>query len=199
VTGTVERAIAAARVIPVIRSGSAQQAATVAAQLAGAGMTVLELTANTPGWPGIVGELKTARPELTVGVGTLRDAADAEQALAVGADFLVSPFPSPAVRDVAAARGALFIEGGFTPAEIAKAAGRGPAKLFPASIGGPSYVRALLSVLDGARIVPTGGIRLADVVAYLDAGAYAVGVGSDLTAAADVGERARALLQEVAL
>jgi DNA-directed RNA polymerase specialized sigma24 family protein len=87
---------------------------------------------------------------------------------------------------------------GFTPAEIAEAAARGLAKLFPASIGGPSYVRSLLTVLPEARIVPTGGIRLADVSAYLDAGAFAVGVGSELTAAGEARERARALLAEVA-
>lgn len=191
-------AIQAARVLPVIRAGSAEAAWAVADDLAGAGLAVLELTANTPGWRELLGQLKAGRPGVLVGVGTVTVASCAEEALQAGADFLVSPYPSPAVRGVAGRAGVLFIEGGFTPAEIAAVASRGPAKLFPASVGGPSYVRSLLAVLPGARIVPTGGVGLADVGAYLDAGAFAVGVGSELTAPGDVGERARALLQEVA-
>jgi 2-dehydro-3-deoxyphosphogluconate aldolase/(4S)-4-hydroxy-2-oxoglutarate aldolase len=146
----------------------------------------------------VLSELKAGRPDLLVGVGTVTAAATAQRALEGGADFLVSPYPAPEVREVARSAGALFIEGGFTPAEIAEAAARGPAKLFPASIGGPSYVRSLLAVLPEARIVPTGGIRLGEVSAYLEAGAFAVGVGSELTAAGEARERARALLAEVA-
>ena len=71
-----------------------------------------------------------------------------------------------------------FIEGGFTPAEVAAAAGRGIAKLFPAHVGGPAYLRSLLAVMPGAKIMPTGGIPLAHVQSWLDAGALAVGIGS---------------------
>lgn len=69
---------------------------------------------------------------------------------------------------------------------LASATARGPAKLFPAHAGGIAYLRSLLPLLPGARIVPTGGIKLADVGAWLQAGGFAVGIGSDLTAADDV-------------
>ena len=54
------------------------------------------------------------------------------------------------------------------------------AKLFPAHVGGPRYLKSLLAVAPGARIMPTGGIALDEVGEWLDAGALAVGVGSDL-------------------
>jgi 2-dehydro-3-deoxyphosphogluconate aldolase/(4S)-4-hydroxy-2-oxoglutarate aldolase len=119
-------------------------------------------------------------------MGTVVTAADAETALAGGAAFLVSPYPAPPVRGVADAAGALFVEGGMTPGEVAAAASHGVAKLFPAHVGGLQYLRTLLSVLPGARIMPTGGIAVADVPAWLAAGALAVGVGSDLYGADDL-------------
>ena len=77
-----------------------------------------------------------------------------------------------------------------------RSGGRGIAKLFPAHVGGPAYLRSILAVLPGARIVPTGGIALGQVRDYLDAGAYAVGVGSDLVKSPDPAAAVRELLGE---
>jgi 2-dehydro-3-deoxyphosphogluconate aldolase / (4S)-4-hydroxy-2-oxoglutarate aldolase len=115
-----------------------------------------------------------------VGVGTLRTREDAERAVAAGARFLVTPCPAPDVRAVADAANVPLLEGGFTPGEVLAAADRGIAKLFPAHVGGTALLRSILALSPGARIVPTGGIGLADVPAWLDAGAYAVGIGSEL-------------------
>ncbi|WP_432491809.1 bifunctional 4-hydroxy-2-oxoglutarate aldolase/2-dehydro-3-deoxy-phosphogluconate aldolase [Kineococcus gypseus] len=180
--------------LPVLRLSSAEEAVALSARLVGAGLRVLELTATTPGWDEAVRAVRAEHPDAVVGVGTVTTAADAERALAAGARFLVSPWPAPHVRPVAAAAGAAFLEGGCTPAEVADAVSRGPAKVFPAHLGGPAYVRSLLAVLPGAHLVPTGGVRLEDVPQWLAAGAVAVGIGSDLTAPGDVGERVRELL-----
>jgi 2-dehydro-3-deoxyphosphogluconate aldolase/(4S)-4-hydroxy-2-oxoglutarate aldolase len=115
-----------------------------------------------------------------VGVGTVTSEDQARTAIEVGAKFLVSPFPVPAVRGIAAAAGVPLVEGGFTPAEIAGAARRGPAKVFPAHVGGPAFIRSLLAVLPGARLIPTGGIPVEQAASYLAAGALAVGIGSGL-------------------
>lgn len=74
----------------------------------------------------------------------------------------------------------------MTPTEVAASSAHGAAKLFPAHVGGPAYLTSLLAVMPGRRLVPTGGIALADVPAWLAAGAYAVGVGSDLLAHDDL-------------
>lgn len=183
--------------LPVLRAGTAEGALDVARRLADAGLPVVELTATTPGWEDALVALRAERPDLVVGMGTMTSAAEAERAVAGGAQFLVSPWPVPEVRSLADEAGVVFLEGACTPAEVAAAAARGPVKLFPAHLGGPSYLRSLLAVLPGARVVPTGGIRLTEVGQWLAAGAVAVGVGSDLTAPGDVGQRVRGALEGV--
>jgi 2-dehydro-3-deoxyphosphogluconate aldolase/(4S)-4-hydroxy-2-oxoglutarate aldolase len=82
---------------------------------------------------------------------------------------------------VAVAAGVPFLEGAFSPTEIAAAAVHGPVKVFPASSVDPGYLRALRPVLPaGTLLIPTGSITLSDVPRWLAAGAYAVGVGGDL-------------------
>ena len=121
-------------------------------------------------------------------------AEDARRAVDAGADFLVSPYPAPAVRSFATETGTVFLEGGFTPGEVAAATRHGVAKLFPAHVGGVGFLRSLLAVAPRARIMPTGGIPLTEVPHWLAAGAYAVGVGRDLTAPGDIAARVREVL-----
>jgi 2-dehydro-3-deoxyphosphogluconate aldolase/(4S)-4-hydroxy-2-oxoglutarate aldolase len=187
-----ESAIAKQIVLPVVREASGEHALTVAEWLIEQGLGIIELTATTPGWPDAVAELRERAPDAVVGAGTLRTRKDAERAVAAGAAFMVTPCPAPAVRQAAEAAGIPLLEGGLTPGEVLAAADRGIAKLFPAHVGGIELLRSILALSPDARIVPTGGIRLADVPAWLDAGAYAVGVGSELRPGAE----AAALLRE---
>jgi 2-dehydro-3-deoxyphosphogluconate aldolase/(4S)-4-hydroxy-2-oxoglutarate aldolase len=177
-----ESAIERAVVVPVVREESVDDARSVAVWLVEQGLDVVELTASTPGWERAVGSLG----EVLVGVGTLRTREDAERAVAAGARFLVTPCPAPDVRAVADAANVPLLEGGFTPGEVLAATDRGIAKLFPAHVGGTALLRSILALSPGARIVPTGGIALADVPAWLDAGAHAVGIGSELRPDANV-------------
>jgi 2-dehydro-3-deoxyphosphogluconate aldolase/(4S)-4-hydroxy-2-oxoglutarate aldolase len=128
--------------------------------------------------------LRDARREApdnaVLGLGTVTNDTIARQAVQAGAQFLVSPWPAPDVREVARSSGLPFLEGAFTPGEVAAAAGRGPVKVFPAHVGGPAYLVSLLQLMPGADLVPTGGIALDAVPDWLRAGACAVGVGSDL-------------------
>ncbi len=179
----------ASQIVPVVRVGTAHEALELAERCVQAGLRTIEFTATTAGWDAAIRAARADWPQLVVGAGTLRTGDDAERAAEAGAQFLVSPMPAAGVRTVAERLGLPFVEGGFTPAEVAAAAARGPAKLFPAHVGGPAYLRSLLAVLPGAAIVPTGGIVLADVSQWLAAGALAVGVGSDLTAAGDIAGR----------
>jgi len=171
--------IGRARVVPVIRVDDAATAVERALAAIETGHDVVELTTTTVDWPDALRELRSAAPAAATAVGTVTTRAAAELAIELGAAFLVSPYPAPAVATAAEAAGVVFMEGGFTPDQIACAADRGVAKLFPAHLGGIPYLRSLLSVLPGARIVPTGGIGPDDVDAWLEAGAFAVG-GSEL-------------------
>jgi 2-dehydro-3-deoxyphosphogluconate aldolase / (4S)-4-hydroxy-2-oxoglutarate aldolase len=181
----------ASRIVPVVRVGAADEALDLARTCAQAGLRTIEFTATTKGWTEAVRAARAEWPDLVVGAGTMRTQDDAEQAAEAGAQFLVSPMPAPAVRGSAERLGLPFVEGGFTPAELGAATAYGPAKLFPAHVGGPAYLRSLLAVLPGAAIMPTGGIQTTEVAQWLAAGAIAVGVGSDLTAPGDVAARVR--------
>ncbi|MFD9104980.1 bifunctional 4-hydroxy-2-oxoglutarate aldolase/2-dehydro-3-deoxy-phosphogluconate aldolase [Streptomyces virginiae] len=179
--------LAAQRLLPVLRSADADDAVRATAALLAAGCRAVELTTSVPGWSGAV--TRTAaladahgRPAL-IGVGTVTTGAQAGTALDAGAAFLVSPYPAPEVREVARRREAVFIEGGFTPAEIASAVrAAGAAKVFPAHVGGPRFLRSVRAVLPDAVLIPTGGIRPAEVPEWLAAGATAVGIGDGLPA-----------------
>jgi 2-dehydro-3-deoxyphosphogluconate aldolase / (4S)-4-hydroxy-2-oxoglutarate aldolase len=191
----IERAIGAARLLPVLRTPDAAGAVQAAETLLDAGLGVIELTATTPGWPDALRDVRRRHPGAVLGAGTVTTAEDARRAVDAGADFLVSPYPAAEVRGFADETGTVFLEGGFTPGEVAAASARGIAKLFPAHVGGPAYLRSVLAVLPGARIVPTGGIGLGEVGDYLAAGAHAVGVGSDLVRAPDPAKAVRELLE----
>jgi 2-dehydro-3-deoxyphosphogluconate aldolase/(4S)-4-hydroxy-2-oxoglutarate aldolase len=179
-TMTLADMLRGARVVPVIRVSDPAAALDVLGRVAAAGLPAAELTATTQGWEDALAEARSRWPGLLIGLGTVLTAADARRAAGLGAGFLVSPYPAAEVRDVAADVGLPFIEGGFTPAEIAAAASRGIAKLFPAHVGGTQYLRSLLSILPDALIVPTGGIAPAAAADWLRAGALAVGVGRAL-------------------
>ncbi|MDQ1292499.1 MAG: 2-dehydro-3-deoxyphosphogluconate aldolase / (4S)-4-hydroxy-2-oxoglutarate aldolase [Actinomycetota bacterium] len=175
------RAICDQRVLPVLRLDSQVRAVEAARRVLDGGLRVVELTCTTPGWDLAVSHVsERGRSGAVIGVGTVTGADDARRALDAGASFLVSPYPVPEVREVAQAGGVTFLEGCFSVGELAAATARGPAKLFPASTLGPAHLRSVLQVLPGATIVPTGGIRLTQLRPWFEAGAAAVGVGTDL-------------------
>ncbi|MFD3473284.1 bifunctional 4-hydroxy-2-oxoglutarate aldolase/2-dehydro-3-deoxy-phosphogluconate aldolase [Streptomyces sp. NPDC058695] len=169
-----------ARAVPTVRAADADAAYALARELLDAGFTTFEFTATTPGWEGLVKSWHQEFPQAVFGLGTVTSPRIAEQALAAGAQFLVSPFQVPDVRPVADAADRLLVEGGLTPSELRTAAERGVAKLFPAHIGGIAYLKSLLAVLPGARIMATGGITVDNTAEWLAAGAFTVSIGSDI-------------------
>jgi len=188
------RTLSRARVVPVIREETGPRAIAVVRRLHDAGFGCIELTTTVPGWAEALGTLRQDLPSLTLAVGTIACMDDATAAVDAGADFLVSPHAAPGVREVASRAEVPLVEGGLTPTEIAAAAAHGPAKLFPAHLGGPRYLRDLLTVMPQAQIMPTGGITPEEITAWLEAGAVAVGVGSALAGRSDLADLAQRLL-----
>ncbi|MBF8169843.1 bifunctional 4-hydroxy-2-oxoglutarate aldolase/2-dehydro-3-deoxy-phosphogluconate aldolase [Streptomyces olivaceus] len=170
----------AARFVPTVRAADADSADSAARDLLAAGVTTFEFTATTPGWQALVAGWTADHPEAMIGLGTVTSTHIAEQALTAGARFLVSPFQVPEVRPVADAADRLLVEGGLTPSELRTAANRGVAKLFPAHVGGIQYLKSLLAVLPGARVMATGGVTVDNAADWLAAGAFSVSIGSDL-------------------
>lgn len=148
--------------------------------LARGGVELYEITMDTPGALDAVE--RTAGNGRAVGVGTVLSEEQVRAAVAAGARFVVSPGLVPAVIETAHELGVEPLPGVFTPTEIieATAAGARVMKVFPASIGGPAYLRALRGPFPLTPLVPTGGVCLDQIRDYLEAGAAAVALGSEL-------------------
>jgi 2-dehydro-3-deoxyphosphogluconate aldolase / (4S)-4-hydroxy-2-oxoglutarate aldolase len=144
------------------------------------GIEQVEVTIDTPG--ALQAVAVAAGEGRTVGVGTIVDSEQVRAAAAAGARFVVSPGLVPEVIETALTLGLEPMPGVFTATEILTAAATGARvmKLFPASSGGPSYLRALRGPFPTIAIIPTGGVRIEEVQAYLEAGATAIALGSDL-------------------
>jgi len=182
------------RLVPVIRVAEASAALELVERLLRGGLDVVEITTTIDGWDGAIRTIRKNYPDVCAGAGTVTTPAFAERALAAGAQFCVSPCLVPDVRTALDATGVPLLEGGLTPTEVLGAARFGVAKLFPAHVGGVPYLRSLLAVAPAARIMPTGGIPLADAATWLAAGAFAIGIGSDLSAPGDIAARVQEAL-----
>jgi 2-dehydro-3-deoxyphosphogluconate aldolase/(4S)-4-hydroxy-2-oxoglutarate aldolase len=176
-------ALVAARIIPVLRYGDAAKAAYAAEVAIEAGCRAIELTWTTPDVLDVLIALRKAHGDtVKIGVGTVLNAAQANDAVKAGADFLVSPGLVPDMVTTAHAAGALALVGAFTPSEVLQAhqLGADVVKMFPAVTGGPGHLKALASVFPKILFCPTGGVTAHNAADYLAAGAALLGMGSNL-------------------
>lgn len=174
------------RAIAIVRADAGVEEIVRAVWAGGVGLVEVSLTSRDA-LAAIVRLAAEATPERQIGAGTVLDGAQAAAATEAGASFLVSPALDTELVAWAAREDVPHLPGVLTPTELAqaRAAGAGPLKLFPATLGGPAYVRALLGPFPDAELVPTGGIDAANAGDYLAAGAVAVAVGSSLTGLGD--------------
>ncbi|MDX2822013.1 bifunctional 4-hydroxy-2-oxoglutarate aldolase/2-dehydro-3-deoxy-phosphogluconate aldolase [Streptomyces ipomoeae] len=176
------------RVMAILRSADATGLPAVARALADGGVTCLEITLTTSGALDALAAIRDELgPEVAVGAGTVITTDEARDALAAGAEFLVAPVVDTEVIRAAAARGIPCYPGAWTPTEVSTAwrAGAAAVKLFPASTGGPAHLRQLRAPLPQVPLVAVGGVGIDQARDYLDAGAYALGIGSPLLRGAD--------------
>jgi len=173
----------AARVIPVLRLDSADEARLVIDCLLDAGFTTVEITLTTPGAVQLIAELRSRVPRtFLVGAGTVLTDTQARQCLDGGADYLVSPCVTQGIAGLAHEAGRAALLGAFTPSEVAAAHREGSdiVKIFPAASGGPSHLAALRAVFPDIVFCPTGGVDTQNMAAYFKAGAAVVGVGNSI-------------------
>jgi 2-dehydro-3-deoxyphosphogluconate aldolase / (4S)-4-hydroxy-2-oxoglutarate aldolase len=99
-----------------------------------------------------------------------------------GAEFIVSPAVNLDVIKLCRRYDKLVIPGAFTPTEVLTAweAGADIVKIFPSEVAGPAYLKALAGPMPQVRMMPTGGVNLETAIAFLRAGAFALGVGGSL-------------------
>ena len=170
------------RLVAVIRAPDGQAALGAARAVAAGGVRIVEITFTVPGASRVMAALKD-EPGLTVGAGTVLTAAQAREALAAGARFLIAPNLSRGVADEAAGAGVLFCPGAYTTTEIlaARDAGAQVVKVYPVGVvGGPAYIHIIRDPLPDIPLLAAGGTTLENVVPFLEAGCVAVGLGASL-------------------
>ncbi len=172
------------RLAAVIRWDDADQAYQAVRAAADAGIGSVEVTSGTPRAFELIARLRAELGDrCRVGGGTITGAAMAREALAAGAEYLVTPYLVPEVAAVAASAGTFLVMGATTPTEIATAvaAGADLVKVFPANpVGGPDYIRAVRGPMPQVALWVSGMVAISDISAYLDAGVRVVGLTTDL-------------------
>ena len=175
--------LTALKIVPVIRTPSADLAIRACEWLLEAGLQALELTFTTPDAHRVIETFARTAPDALIGAGTVRTPEQAKAAIDAGASFLVSPGAAPGVGEAAAKAGIPYLPGAATPSEVEArwAAGAAVVKIFPArECGGPDFLKAIRSVYPDIPLMPTGGVSPDTAKAYLDAGALCLGMGGEL-------------------
>ena len=174
-------------VVAVLRAPTPEAAVAGVAALVEGGVRAVEITYSTPRAPAVITELlERYGDDVLVGAGTVTTPGQVAEAVAAGAQYLVSTGTSAAVAEQMRSSGTPFAIGALTPSEVMAAdeLGADLVKLFPGSLGGPSYLRALRGPFPDVPFMPTGGVSVDNARSWLDAGAVCLGAGGDLVSGA---------------
>ena len=182
---SVEANLGAAPVIGVVRTDSYDRAEEIAHTFLAGGLRMIEITFSVAGATELVAALKDseAYEGISVGMGTVTTAQRARQAIAVGADFIVSPNTSRNVATEARQAGRFLVLGALSCTEIVEAdqLGADLIKVYPLPpVGGPAYLNVIRQPLSDIRMLAAGGFGVEEIPAYKAAGAVAFGIGPQL-------------------
>jgi len=188
------------RTLAIVRGADRDAALRTVLVLAEEGLTTCEVSLTTPDALWVI---EQARRELGddagLGAGTVITPEDAARSAEAGAGFLVTPGLGAELRGAPPTGLPTFV-GALTPSEVIAASEYGAAavKVFPASVGGPRYLKALRDPFPKTPFVPVGGVDADAAQEYLAVGAVAVGVGSPLIGDAASGGDMAALRRRAA-
>ncbi len=182
-TSTLSAAMARLPLVAILRGLTPAEAPAVGQALAAAGFAMLEVPLNSPQPLDSIAQLVERHPGLLIGAGTVLTVAQVRDVQAAGGRLIVSPnFQAEVVRE-AARLDMVCLPGILTPTEAfgALAAGAHGLKLFPAEMGSPAVVKAMLAVLPaGTALLPVGGVTAENIPIWRAAGAAGCGIGSAL-------------------
>lgn len=177
--------ILASGIIAVIRAPNAETALKLAEAAYRGGITAVEITMTVPAGLDIIRELseKYRDADLMIGAGTILDAETARMAILNQAEYIIAPHLDTGVIETCHRYNRLCIPGAMSVTEIVQAMTKGAdlVKVFPASILGPGFIKAVRGPLPHAMMVPTGGVSIDNIDKWFEAGAAAVAVGGELT------------------
>ncbi|WP_424767355.1 bifunctional 4-hydroxy-2-oxoglutarate aldolase/2-dehydro-3-deoxy-phosphogluconate aldolase [Paenibacillus sp. sgz302251] len=171
------------KIVAILRGIEDRHADAAAQALIDGGIRMMEITMNTAGAAVMIDRWRSRfNGKAAIGAGTVTDVTLAEQAVAAGAQFLISPNLDEEVIAYGRERGLSVWPGVMTPTEIVKAwkAGADAVKIFPMGTLGTSYLREIRGPLNEIPMIATGGVDLHNIAEYFQSGANAVGMGGKL-------------------
>ncbi|MDQ0338269.1 2-dehydro-3-deoxyphosphogluconate aldolase/(4S)-4-hydroxy-2-oxoglutarate aldolase [Caldalkalibacillus uzonensis] len=169
--------------VVVVRRPPSAEVEAIAQALVDGGVKALEITFDSEDAPQMIESLKGRfGDKVLVGAGTVLTVEQTKQAVDCGVDFVFSPHYDHDVVAETVKHNRISIPGAMTPTEIVQAhrSGADLIKVFPASVLGPGYFKELRGPLPHIRLMPTGGVNLDNIPAFIENGAVAVGVGGAL-------------------
>lgn len=176
-------------ILAVVRAPDEESALRGVDALVGGGISGIEITYSTPNAANVIATLRQRYgDDIYLGAGTVTRPAQAREAADAGASFLVSPGTEPRLTEAMLATGRSVLTGALTPSEVMASHQQGShaVKIFPASLGGPDYLKALRAPFPNVFLMPTGGVTTDNLGRWFAAGAKAVGVGGELVSTADL-------------
>ena len=174
-------------VVPVIKLNHPERdAAPLARALCEGGLPVAEVTFRAAGAASAIKIMKETCPDMIVGAGTVLTVAQIDEALAAGAQFIVSPGFNSKLADRCQELNLPYFPGCTTATEYQMALEYGleVLKFFPAGqSGGLAKIKALSAPFAMFKIMPTGGINLKNLESYLSCPVIAACGGSYMVTA----------------
>lgn len=158
------------KVVPVVVFNSLEEVRPKLAAMVKGGLPIAEITYRTACAADAIKIAIEEFPEILVGAGTVINAEQAKEALALGAKFIVSPGFSEEVAKVCGEKNIPYLGGCVTPTEVMTAISYGCKiiKFFPCSnYGGLPTMKALAAAFPQVTFLPTGGISDANLEEYL--------------------------------
>ncbi|MEP0822469.1 MAG: bifunctional 4-hydroxy-2-oxoglutarate aldolase/2-dehydro-3-deoxy-phosphogluconate aldolase [Ignavibacterium sp.] len=182
-TNPILESILSSGVVAVIRMKDRNKLLKVVEAISAGGVKCIEITMTVPGAVDMIRELSDKVPkDVILGAGTVTDVQTANDVIDAGAKFVVGPVLNADIIALCRKRGVVVMPGCFTPTEIHAAwkAGADIVKVFPATSLGPRYFKDIAGPFPEIRLMPTGGVTIDNVGEWIQSGAVAVGIGSDL-------------------
>ncbi|MBI3117685.1 MAG: bifunctional 4-hydroxy-2-oxoglutarate aldolase/2-dehydro-3-deoxy-phosphogluconate aldolase [Candidatus Hydrogenedentes bacterium] len=172
-------------IIAIVRADSGgEDLVRVVEAVAKGGVRCIEVTMTTPGALECIelASKKLAGADVLLGVGSVLDPETARLAILAGAQYVVAPVTVAEVITMAHRYGKPALPGAFTPTEIFHAweLGGDLIKVFPATLGGLDYIKAVRAPMPQIPLVPTGGVDVGNLADFIKAGVAGIGVGSNL-------------------
>lgn len=171
------------KVVAIMRAKDSEQLIETARAIQAGGMTVIEVTMTTPKALNVIEKARSMfANDVLFGAGSVLDAETARAAILAGAQFIVCPSLKLETINMCKRYSIPVMPGAFTPTEILTAWENGAdvVKVFPTSLGGASYIKAVKAPLPQVRMAAVGGVNLTNIAEFFKAGCELVGIGGEL-------------------